>query len=121
VALVILSLTCGFQMKNVAKRAENKDKRGLTGQLDGTDAGVFRPESWLKGDKEGVAQFDPMAGLSLPFGAGARACFGRRFAQHELKIRFGLTVWHFYLEKASKELSEYEAVQRFARLRKVDV
>ncbi|KAK5658144.1 hypothetical protein OQA88_2117 [Cercophora sp. LCS_1] len=112
-----------------AKKVENKDKKGLTGQWEDADTGLFRPERWLRKDEEGAVQFDPMAGPSLPFGAGPRACFGRRFAQHELKIQFALIVWHFYLEKTPKELSGYDAIQRFARepvqcfvrLRKVDV
>jgi len=109
--------------------ADNKEsKKGLTGVWENTDTGAFRPERWLKKDSESVVQFDPMAGPTLPFGLGPRSCFGKRFALQELKIQFALIVWHFYLEKTPKELSSYDAIQRFARepvqcylrLRKVD-
>ncbi|KAK1751535.1 cytochrome P450 [Echria macrotheca] len=106
-----------------ARRADHKNKKGLTGQWDDGNIGEFRPQRWIKDN-----QFDPMAGPTLPFGLGPRGCFGKRFALHELKIQFALIVWHFYLEKTPGDLGGYEAVQRFARepvkcfvrLRKVD-
>jgi len=98
---------------------DGERRKGLTGLWDDADIGAFKPERWLtakgeEGKGKGM-QFDPMAGPTLPFGLGPRACFGKRFALLELKIQFALIVWHFYLEKVPEALGGYEAVQRFAR------
>ncbi|KAL2270536.1 hypothetical protein VTJ83DRAFT_2720 [Remersonia thermophila] len=91
-------------------------KPGLTGLWDDQDACRFRPERWLKRDDEqGSEVFDPMAGPQLAFGLGARGCFGKRFALLSLKIEFALMIWHFELLQTPKELSSYDAVQKFAR------
>lgn len=91
-------------------------KGGLTGLWEDGDIAAFRPERWLGHDPDtGDEIFDSMAGPSLAFGLGPRACFGRRFALQELRIQFALIVWHFNLLKTPPELSGYDSVQRFAR------
>ncbi|SPQ20733.1 0243be2b-e7fd-4f83-ac15-8e8c075fc98c [Thermothielavioides terrestris] len=101
------------------RRGEEAKSRGLTGAWDDGDIGAFRPERWLRKDKDkddgGAEVFDPMAGPSLAFGLGPRGCFGRRFALHALKIQFALIVWHFHLLPVPPELGGYDAVQKFAR------
>ncbi|CAI6340672.1 unnamed protein product [Periconia digitata] len=97
-----------------ARRTETS--KGLTGDWDNSDLHEFKPERWLNIDPvTGVETFEPMAGPSLAFGLGSRACFGRRLALQSLRVHFAMTVWHFNLLKVSSELSTYNAVQRFAR------
>lgn len=97
-----------------ARRGVDSNAKGLTGVWDDGDIGAFRPERWLKETAEGLA-FDPMAGPSLPFGAGPRGCYGKRLALQALRIQIALMVWHFELKKCPAELSGYNSVQRFAR------
>ncbi|PVH99930.1 cytochrome P450 [Periconia macrospinosa] len=90
--------------------------KGVTGDWDDTDIHLFKPGRWLRTDPStGVELFDPMAGPSLAFGLGPRACFGRRLALQSLRVHFAMTVWHFSLLQVSPDLSTYKAVQRFAR------
>jgi cytochrome P450 len=101
-----------------ARRSDSSSssKTALTGLWDDADISAFKPERWLKTDPEtGAEVFDAMAGPQLAFGLGPRACFGKRFALQGLKIQFALIVWHFHLHQTPKELSGYDAVQRFAR------
>lgn len=97
-----------------ARRGVAANSKGLTGVWDDADVGAFKPERWLKSTDEGVV-FDPMAGPSLPFGAGPRGCYGRRLALQALRIQIALAVWHFELRRCPAELSSYNAVQKFAR------
>ncbi|KAG8160032.1 hypothetical protein KVR01_010669 [Diaporthe batatas] len=89
--------------------------KGLTGVWDDADIGAFKPERWLRSAGDGVVVFDPMAGPSLPFGAGPRGCYGRRLALQALRIQIALAVWHFELRPCPPELSSYDSVQKFAR------
>ncbi|KAK4235980.1 cytochrome P450 [Achaetomium macrosporum] len=99
-----------------ARKSDGSSKTALTGLWDDRDIAAFKPERWLKTDPEtGAEVFDAMAGPQLAFGLGPRACFGKRFALQGLKIQFALIVWHFHLLKTPKEISGYDAVQRFAR------
>ncbi|KAK3302989.1 cytochrome P450 [Chaetomium strumarium] len=99
-----------------ARRSDSSSKGALTGLWDDADISAFKPERWLKTDRDSGAEvFDAMAGPQLAFGLGPRACFGKRFALQGLKIQFALIVWHFHLHQTPKALSGYDAVQRFAR------
>lgn len=97
-----------------ARRGTAANAKALTGAWEDGDIGAFKPERWLKVTPEGVA-FDPMAGPSLPFGAGPRGCFGKRLALQALRIQIALVVWHFELGRCPAELSSYNSVQKFAR------
>ena len=44
----------------------------------------FRPERWLRGSED---RHTAHAFANLPFGHGARACIGQRFARLELQVR----------------------------------
>lgn len=97
-----------------ARTGAASNAKALTGTWADDDIGVFRPERWLKTTAEGLA-VDPMAGPSLPFGAGPRGCFGKRLALQALRIQIALVVWHFELKGCPAELSSYNSVQKFAR------
>lgn len=57
------------------------------------DPTVFRPERWLKPDRENMHPF-----LFLPFGHGARMCIGRRFAEQEISVLVTKMVRNFRVE-----------------------
>lgn len=97
-----------------ARKRLASSAKGLTGVWEDGDIGVFRPERWLRETAEGVT-FDPMAGPSLPFGAGPRGCFGKRLALQALRTQIALVVWHFELGRCPDGLSSYNSVQKFAR------
>lgn len=97
-----------------ARRGVAANAKALTGLWDDVDIGAFKPERWLK-STDGAVAFDPMAGPSLPFGAGPRGCYGRRLALQALRIQIALAVWHFELKQCPAELSGYNSVQKFAR------
>ncbi|VUC29603.1 unnamed protein product [Clonostachys rosea] len=96
--------------------ARKTAKSVLTGAWRDDDIAMFRPERWLEIDPNtGAEVYNPMAGPSLAFGLGLRACFGRKLAMNMLKIHFALIVWHFELLPTPARLGGYEAVQKFAR------
>lgn len=78
---------------------------------DDEDISAFKPERWLRAD----GSFDALAGPTLAFGLGPRACFGKRLAVQALRMQFALLVWRFRFLKVPEELGGYEAVQKFAR------
>ncbi|KAL1851382.1 hypothetical protein Daus18300_012563 [Diaporthe australafricana] len=104
-----------------ARRGVASNAKALTGVWDDGDIAEFRPERWLKrttaaeGGQEGPVAFDPLAGPMLAFGLDPRGCYGKRLALQALRIQIALVVWHFELGRCPKELSGYDAVQRFAR------
>ncbi|KAK3950851.1 hypothetical protein QBC32DRAFT_6304 [Pseudoneurospora amorphoporcata] len=72
--------------------------RCLSGRWDDGDLGEFKPERWLKTNKEtGREDFDPLAGPMLTFGLGPRGCYGKRLAMMSLRIHFVMIVWWFRL------------------------
>lgn len=88
----------------------------LSGSWDDGDLGEFKPERWLKINKEtGKEEFEPLAGPTLAFGLGPRGCYGKRLGMMALRIHFVMILWWFKLEKCPEELSGYEGVQKFAR------
>lgn len=95
--------------------ARKDAKSALTGQWDDNNINQFLPERWLEQDETGKEVHNALAGPSLAFGMGLRGCFGRKLALQVLRIQFALIVWHFELQEVPKELSSYEAVQKFAR------
>jgi len=71
----------------------------------------FRPERWLDGN----GKFDANAGLSLPFSAGKRGCFGKLIAMLELKLLVSLLVLSFQFVKLPKERSKYNSYDALSR------
>lgn len=76
------------------------------------DMAAFRPDRWMKIEKDGSEVFDAMLGPHMGFGAGPRACFGRKLAYLELRLVIVLLLWHFELQKAPEHLSGYEAIEQ---------
>lgn len=80
---------------------------------DPVDIGAFAPERWLKAEKsenedgKTVEQevFEPQAGPNLAFGAGLRACFGRRLAYLEMRTALTLLIWSFELREMGEKLN----------------
>lgn len=93
------------------------------GVWDTEDIGQFKPERWLKvkktkssaGDQKQVVEFDPNAGPLLTFGAGTRACFGKRLAYLELQITFALLIWSFELTEIGGRLNGMEEIISMTR------
>jgi cytochrome P450 len=65
----------------------------------------FIPERWLDHD----GNFDPDAGLSLPFATGKRGCFGKRIAMLELKFLVAMLVFSFRFDRLPKALSKFNS------------
>jgi cytochrome P450 len=59
------------------------------------DAGEFRPERWLSGDKS-METSSPKR-VSMPFGAGPRLCPGRYLAMLEMNLVLGMLARNFEL------------------------
>ena len=61
---------------------------GFDKRVFGEDAYAFRPERWMKGEKEDEEAFKQrlsmMSSADLSFGKGSRACIGRHVAELEL-------------------------------------
>ncbi len=78
---------------------------------------LFLPERWLVSSSEtgGKEVFDPAAWPTMPFGAGERACFGRRLAYMELKLLVTLLVWKFDFMQCPDALSSYEDIEVISR------
>ncbi|KAI4871003.1 cytochrome P450 [Hypoxylon rubiginosum] len=70
---------------------------------------AFRPERWIKTDKEGVETFDMRAGPSMQFGSGLRGCFGKKLAYLEIRILITLLLWTFELQPVPESLKGHEA------------
>ncbi|KAG5962299.1 hypothetical protein E4U58_003934 [Claviceps cyperi] len=103
----------------VADEARSSSSRAYSQRLpswNDDDIAQFAPERWLKtrGDKTGTGagefdnlEYDCNAGPMLSFGAGSRACFGKRLAYLEMRIMIALLVWNLTFEKCAPELSSY--------------
>lgn len=119
------------------KRTESaRDARSRHGVWDAVDIGAFAPERWLQTDKSEDEDgrtverdiFDPQAGPNLPFGAGARACFGRRLAYLEMRIALTLLIWSFEFLEMGEELNNFAVIDRatemprdcYVKLRKLE-
>lgn len=71
----------------------------------------FIPERWLTPSGE----FDANAGLSLPFSAGKRGCFGKKLAMLELRLVFVMLVLRFRFEKLGSGESGYGSADGLTR------
>lgn len=92
---------------------------GKTGAWDESspeEMAAFNPDRWLKRDAAGNMVFDAMLGPHLGFGAGPRACFGRKLAYLELKLALVLVLWHFELLKVPEHLDSREPMEQLTHL-----
>ncbi|KAK4501034.1 hypothetical protein PRZ48_006840 [Zasmidium cellare] len=74
------------------------------------DLNTFRPERWLAETTKGT-EFSPQAVPLLTFGEGPRGCFGRRFAELEMRVLFTLIIWHFELLPIPAELEDFDPLE----------
>lgn len=72
----------------------------------------FHPERWLTP----AGEYDPQAILSMPFSAGARGCYGSKFALMEMRIMLVVLVWNFRFAKLDARLSQYSSIDGLTRL-----
>lgn len=72
----------------------------------------FHPERWLTS----AGEYDAQAVLSMPFSAGARGCYGAKFAVMEIRIILVVLLWNFRFAKLDARLSRYTSVDGLTRL-----
>jgi len=94
-----------------AERVIPAKQQPINAERWGDEFREFIPERWL--DNEG--NFDPDAGLSLPFATGKRGCFGKRIAMLELKLLVVMLVLSFRFEKLPKRLSKFNSKDGLTR------
>ncbi|KAG6272111.1 hypothetical protein E4U49_002952 [Claviceps purpurea] len=89
---------------------------------DDDEIAQFKPERWLKTrddeTRTGTGEFDNLeydcnAGPMLNFGAGPRACFGKRLAYLEMRTMITLLVWNFTFERCAPDLSSFAERDEF--------
>ncbi|HRE17946.1 MAG TPA: cytochrome P450, partial [Rhodocyclaceae bacterium] len=61
---------------------------------------AFNPERWLEGSDTALAS-NSAKRISMPFGAGARACPGRYLAMLEMKLAMAMVLGNFEIESAA--------------------
>ncbi|KAK3939625.1 hypothetical protein QBC46DRAFT_342349 [Diplogelasinospora grovesii] len=89
--------------------------KGKVGDWDPEGILKYDPERWLVREKGGGVVFNINAGPTHGFGAGPRACFGRKWANLELKIILLLIIWNFELEPTPEALSSFTAEEGMTR------
>jgi cytochrome P450 len=100
----------GADVPEQLRSARSQASKGRVGQWDEADIANFKPERWLLRDGDAVL-FNANAGPTMPFGVGARACFGRKLAYVQMKILLILVVWNFEIEElGNEELASFEAM-----------
>lgn len=102
-------------LRSESSRTALKDGRSRSYDVqDSKDKqmGAFLPERWLvTNEQTGEDAFDPAAWPTIPFGLGARSCFGRKLAYMELKMLVTLLVWTFEFLPCPDDISSYKDVQ----------
>ncbi|KAG8942016.1 hypothetical protein FRC03_003715 [Tulasnella sp. 419] len=70
---------------------------------DDEDAYEFKPERWLIDGPDGTPVFSATQGYSMPFGLGAKSCFGQKLALLELKVIIATLSIAFFFDKVPDE------------------
>ncbi|KXS94425.1 hypothetical protein AC578_9357 [Pseudocercospora eumusae] len=101
----------GVVMPSLKSCGEKRSKGGVAsreklGSWDDGDVREFKPERWLTEDGE----FDSLAGPSQPFGGGPRGCFGKKWAQLEMRVVLTLIFFHFELLPLPEKYSSMVAI-----------
>lgn len=126
--IFLLSNGPGFLSPPLPIDDSNRSKSSRAAKLNVTwngaqDLSHFDPERWLV-PKNGTTQsllagdvdFDGASGPQLVFGAGPRACWGRRLAYLEMRIILAMMIWSFRLEATPPGLSTYAGLEGIARV-----
>jgi hypothetical protein len=99
----------GAEIDENLRSPKSQVSKGRVGTWDDDEIAAFQPERWLTYDKDEVS-FNPHAGPNMPFGVGARSCFGRKLAYVQMKMLIILIVWNFRIEElADDTLSSFDA------------
>jgi cytochrome P450 len=112
--------------KSRSESSQQDEKDGRFNDWGKDDIELFKPERWLVRQSDSVT-FDAKAGPSMPFGLGARACFGRRLAYVSFRILLVMVIWNFELLECPETLSDYTGTfgvvyrprETYVRLRKI--
>lgn len=78
------------------------------------DLGSFNPDRWLVRNKEGEIEFDSRAAPMQAFGAGMRACYGRKLAYLEMRIIYALVIWNLEVLSPPEALFDFKAVDKLS-------
>lgn len=100
----------GDRTRNISAASEMKPLPG--GGADEKPLNQFHPERWLTSGGE----YDAQAVPSMPFSAGARGCYGQKFAVMEMRIILVVLLWNFRFAKLDASLSQYTSVDGLTRL-----
>ena len=73
------------------------------------DLRMFDPERWLVHNSDGEVEFDGTTYPQLAFGAGVRACWGRKLADLEMQIATAMLVCKFDFLDVPKPLATHKA------------
>ncbi|KAF2209602.1 hypothetical protein CERZMDRAFT_70096 [Cercospora zeae-maydis SCOH1-5] len=102
----------GFPVDDKMRSPTSQEHGGKIGSWDENDMHEFKPERWLKRDRDGREVFDQFAGPAIVFGAGARGCLGKRLALLQMRIFFTLVFWQFELLPTEVRIQAKQAVTR---------
>ncbi|KAJ4989224.1 Cytochrome P450 1A1-like protein 1 [Stagonosporopsis vannaccii] len=103
-------------LRSPAYRNAGGGKTGAWDESSPEEMAAFNPDRWLKSDAAGNTVFDATLGPHLGFGAGPRACFGRKLAYLELRLALVLVLWHFELLKVPEHLDSPEPMEQLTHL-----
>ncbi|KAL8660235.1 MAG: hypothetical protein Q9226_000037 [Calogaya cf. arnoldii] len=78
------------------------------------DLGSFNPDRWLVRDEQDEIEFDSRAAPMQAFGAGVRACYGRKLANLEMRIIYALVVWNLEVLPPPEALLDFKAVDKLS-------
>ncbi|KAM0797280.1 cytochrome P450 [Usnea florida] len=78
------------------------------------DLGSFNPDRWLVRNEQGEIEFDSRAAPMQAFGAGMRACYGRKLAYLEMRIIYALVIWNLEVLSPPEALFDFKAVDKLS-------
>lgn len=116
-------LSPAFHVDESLRSKSSNDAKKRVGEWDEETIEQFEPLRWLKPKKDVASvgdlefapsfsgyDFDQQAGPTMPFGAGPRICFGRRFAYLSLRMYVAMIVWNLELSPCPTDLNSYDVL-----------